>query len=106
MISEETQDNPETEVAAEIQIVPSAKRNNLIYLWISLGIIVFDQFTKYLIRSNLEYGEILRITPKLIWITYVKNTGAAFSFSFGSIGVNRIIFISVSILARAIKAKS
>lgn len=100
VISEETQDiNTKTNIAAVTQIVPATKWNNLIYLWISLGVIVFDQLTKYLIRSNLEYGEILRITRKLIWITNIKNTGAAFSFSFGSVGLNRIIFISVSILA-------
>ena len=100
VISEETQDiNTKTNIAAVTQTVPATKWNNLIYLWISLGVIVFDQLTKYLIRSNLEYGEILRITRKLIWITNIKNTGAAFSFSFGSVGLNRIIFISVSILA-------
>jgi len=95
--SEETRIN--IEAKTEIQSDPSKKRNNLSYLLLSFIIIIFDQITKYLIRSNLDYGEILRITPKLIWITYVKNTGAAFSFSFGNIGLNRIIFIAVSIIA-------
>ncbi len=100
VVSEETQTeiNKPT-VTTEINTLPAVKRSNLLYLIISIGIIALDQITKYLIRANLEYGEILRITPKFIWITYVKNTGAAFSFSFGSVGLNKIIFISVSIIA-------
>jgi len=89
--------NPTT--TTEINTRPVVKRSNFLYLIISIVIITLDQITKYMIRANLEYGEILRITPKFIWITYVKNTGAAFSFSFGSVELNKVIFISVSIIA-------
>ncbi len=69
------------------------------YLWITLVIIIIDQLSKLLIRNLLELGEIIKITPKIIWITYVQNTGAAFSLSFGTPGLNKIVFIIVSLLA-------
>ncbi len=92
----------EPDITNELGAKSAIKRNNLIYLLISIGIIALDQITKYLIRANLEYGEIWHITPKFIWITYVRNTGAAFSFSFGSDGLNKMIFITVSIIATII----
>ena len=69
------------------------------YLWIMLVVIIIDQFSKLLVRNLLELGEIIKITPKIIWITYVQNTGAAFSISFGTPGLNKIVFIIVSLLA-------
>ena len=62
-------------------------------------VIIIDQFSKLLVRNSLELGEIIKITPKIIWITYVQNTGAAFSISFGTPGLNKTVFIIVSLLA-------
>ncbi|MCD4817600.1 MAG: signal peptidase II [Candidatus Cloacimonetes bacterium] len=65
-------------------------------------VIVLDQVSKYMIRSNLEIGEILKITKNFFWVTYVQNTGAAFSLSLGSDTVNRIFFIAFTIIATII----
>ena len=70
-----------------------------VYLWITLVVIIIDQISKVLVRNSLEIGEIVKITPKIIWITYVQNTGAAFSLSFGTPDLNKIVFIIVSLLA-------
>ena len=70
-----------------------------VYLWITLVIIIIDQLSKLLVRNLLELGEIVKITPKIIWITYVQNIGAAFSLSFGTPGLNKIVFIILSLLA-------
>lgn len=72
---------------------------NFAYFGITLAVIFADQFSKYLVRANIAYREIIKITPEFFWLTHVRNTGAAFSFSFGSPLVNRIIFLVVSILA-------
>jgi len=69
------------------------------FVWISLLVILLDQISKFIIRSNLELGEILKVTKKLFWITYVQNTGAAFSLSLGSDNVNRIFFICFTLIA-------
>lgn len=69
------------------------------FYWVTLIVIVLDQISKFLVRNSLELGEIIKITPKLFWLTYVQNPGAAFSFSFGSPLLNRILFIAISFIA-------
>jgi signal peptidase II len=69
------------------------------YWWISLLVLASDQISKILVRSSIEYGSIIKLTPEFIWLTHVHNTGAAFSFSLGSDLVNRYFFIIVSIIA-------
>ncbi len=69
------------------------------YGWVSLIVILIDQVSKYVVRNSIEPGQIIKLTPKLIWLTFVQNTGAAFSFSFGNPLLNRILFIIISIIA-------
>ncbi len=69
------------------------------YIWITVLVILLDQISKLIIRNYLEVGKILKITKKFFWLTHVENTGAAFSLSFGSEVLNKIIFICVSIIA-------
>jgi signal peptidase II len=69
------------------------------YFWVSLLVIIIDLISKHLIRNSLESGQIIKLTPKLIWLTLVQNTGAAFSFSFGNPLLNRILFIIISLIA-------
>ena len=69
------------------------------YSWVSLIVIFIDQVSKYLVRISIEPGQIIKLSPKLIWLTLVQNTGAAFSFSFGNPLLNRILFITISIIA-------
>ncbi len=69
------------------------------FYWVSLIVIILDQVSKYVARNSIEPGEIIKLSPKLIWLTLVQNTGAAFSFSFGNPLLNRILFIIISTLA-------
>ena len=69
------------------------------FYWVSLIVIILDQTSKYAVRDLLEPGEIIKLSPKFIWFTYVQNTGAAFSFSFGNPLLNRILFIIISFIA-------
>ncbi|MCX7793052.1 MAG: signal peptidase II [Thermodesulfovibrionales bacterium] len=57
-----------------------------------LFFIFLDQFTKYLIRENLEPHEIIRVIPG-INIVHVTNTGAAFGILKGA-GNNFFIIIT------------
>ena len=72
---------------------------SLPFYWVSLIVIILDQVSKFVVRSLIEPGHIIELTPKLIWLTSVQNTGAAFSFSFGNPLLNRILFIIISIVA-------
>lgn len=69
------------------------------YFLLAIFILVLDQVSKYLIRLNFVEGETLKITPQYLWITYVENTGASFSFSLGSDNLNRILFSIITFLA-------
>ena len=49
-------------------------------LLISLFVVVFDQYTKYLVVQNFRLYESHGIIDGFLKFTYVHNTGAAFSF--------------------------
>lgn len=70
---------------------------------IMLALVVLDQLTKLLIRLNMELYESIPVLKDIFgdtfMLTYVQNTGAAFSLSPFTPAVNRIFFIVVSILA-------
>ncbi|MEA2095560.1 MAG: signal peptidase II [Candidatus Cloacimonadota bacterium] len=69
------------------------------FYWVSLIVIILDQVSKYVVKSSIEPGQIIKLSPKLIWLTSIQNTGAAFSFSFGNPLINRILFIIISFIA-------
>ncbi len=65
------------------------------YLWISLVIVILDQVSKLLIRMNIPDNSV-EVMGNFFRLTHVQNYGAAFSLSFGSPVLNRLIFISIS----------
>jgi len=69
------------------------------YFLITILVLILDQLSKLYIRSSMVPGESWRITPKFLWITFVENTGAAFSISLGSVNLNRILFSAVTVVA-------
>ena len=38
-----------------------------------------DQLLKYIVISSISYEEVIRLIPNFLYLTYVKNTGGAFS---------------------------
>lgn len=53
-------------------------RNDLVFFGIALIVIVLDQFTKWLVRSNLDMYESWPDSDSFIRIIHVTNSGAAF----------------------------
>ena len=51
----------------------------LILALFAAGIVAADQFTKYLTVMNIALYEDVPFIPGLLQLTYVQNTGAAFS---------------------------
>ncbi|MCB1759182.1 MAG: lipoprotein signal peptidase [Gammaproteobacteria bacterium] len=62
------------------------------WLWLSLVVILFDQFTKQLVESSLLVFEVVPLMPSLN-LTLVYNEGAAFSFLSEQGGWQRWFFI-------------
>ena len=50
-----------------------------IYPSIAVLVIALDQFTKYLVRANMQPGDRIPVIGNWMSIYYVQNTGTAFS---------------------------
>lgn len=57
------------------------------------GIVAADQFTKYLTVANIALYEDIPFIPGLLQLTYVQNTGAAFSSFEGQQWLFALIFV-------------
>ena len=66
------------------------------YLWMTLfaaGIVAADQFTKLLVLQNIPLHSQVDFIPGLLSLTYVRNTGAAFSSFEGAQWLFVLVFI-------------
>ena len=69
------------------------------FLLIAILGIIFDQLTKYIVvQSFAEIGDTFPIWQDVFHLTYVINTGAAFSFFRGQVDVLRWISLIVSVI--------
>lgn len=71
--------------------------------WLPLGlfavlIVVLDQITKAIVRAKIPYGAEVRFLPKLIGLTWVENSGAAFSMFRGM----RWLFLALVVVFLAV----
>jgi signal peptidase II len=46
--------------------------------WLTLAVVLIDQFTKWLVVRQITLHETIVVIPGLLNLTYVRNTGAAF----------------------------
>jgi len=66
------------------------------WLWLSLLVIVLDQASKLAIDFNMQLYESIPLLP-FFNLTYVHNTGAAFSFLSGAGGWQRWFFAGLAV---------
>lgn len=67
--------------------------HNVYWLWLSLTVIAADQVTKQLIATHMYLFESIRLTGFLN-LTYMHNTGAAFSLFTGA---PRLLFVALGL---------
>lgn len=65
----------------------------LYYSLFAFAAVAVDQLVKYLTVANIPLGEALPFLPGLVQLTYVRNTGAAFSSFEGRQGLFTLIFL-------------
>lgn len=63
----------------------------------ALGIVALDQWTKYLVVANIPMFGHVDAVPGLFHLTYVQNTGAAFSALEGAQWLFAIIFVVLTV---------
>ena len=67
------------------------------WLWVSLGVLVLDQYSKVLVNSALALHESIDLLPSLA-LRKIYNSGAAFSFLSDASGWQRWFFIGLAVL--------
>ena len=55
------------------------KADPMFYAILAAALMVLDQIVKYLVRAHIPLGGAVPFIPYLLELTYVQNTGAAFS---------------------------
>lgn len=67
----------------------------LLYLTLTTLLVVIDQVTKYLTVQNIAFNEVIEVIPNVVSLTYIENTGAAFSILEGQMWFFYIITVLV-----------
>lgn len=68
------------------------------WIWLSVLVIVLDQWSKFLVDASMQLYESIPLIPHF-QLTYLRNTGAAFSFLATAGGWQRWFFIGLAVVA-------
>lgn len=60
------------------------KKRGLFLALFMAAAVAADQITKLLVRAHIPYGTGVKLIPGVVQLTYVRNTGAAFSMLSGA----------------------
>jgi len=89
-----------TETVAAVLPAPG-RFGKLRYLFLSLAVIVFDQWTKWMIELHLPFHASQPIVPKFLHFTHVRNTGVAFGLFASDGGRGSWVLVLLGIVALA-----
>ena len=78
----------------------------MLYAILAAALVALDQVVKYLVRVNIQAGQIIEVIPGLMGLTYVENTGAAFSMLSEHTWLLTLVSAVVSVLLAAALAKN
>lgn len=67
------------------------------YYIIIIVAVLLDQIVKYMIRTNMDLYESIPIIGGVFHITYIQNTGAAFSMFSGHTGILALVTVIITI---------
>lgn len=67
----------------------------ILNLTLTIILVIIDQITKYLTVQNIELGQVIEFIPNIVSLTYIRNTGAAFSILEGQMWFFYIVTIIV-----------
>ena len=75
------------------------------YVILTAALVGLDQLVKYLVLQHIELGAHVPFIPHVLELTYVQNTGAAFSLFTGHTWLLTIISLAVSVALAAALVK-
>ena len=70
----------------------------MLYAVLAAVLVILDQAVKYLVVQNIPLGEHVPFLPYLLDLTYVQNTGAAFSLFSEHTWVLTLVSLVLSVL--------
>ena len=70
----------------------------MLYALLAAALVALDQLVKYLVVQNIPLGEHVPFLPYLLDLTYVENTGAAFSLFSDHTWILALISLVMSVL--------
>lgn len=78
----------------------------LLYYLLSAGLVLLDQLVKWWIRGNIPLGESIPFLPHLMDLTYIQNTGAAFSSFSGLTWLLTLVSLGASVAIAVLLGKN
>lgn len=70
----------------------------MVYAVLAAVLVALDQLVKYLVMTNIDFGEHVPFIPYVLELTYVKNTGAAFSIFSGHTWALALVSLVMSVV--------
>ena len=67
-------------------------------LSLAAGVLLLDLVSKVVVVATIGYGEDIRLFGGLLYLTHLRNTGAAFSFAEGATVLFSLIAVVVSVV--------
>lgn len=77
----------------------------MLYAVLVVALVALDQLVKYLVVQNIPLGEYVPFLPHILDLTYVQNTGAAFSLFSEHTWLLTLVSLVMSVLLLAALAR-
>lgn len=77
----------------------------MLYTILAAVLILLDQLSKYLVRAHIPLGESVPFIPHVLELTYVQNTGAAFSILREHTWILTVLSAVIVVLIAALVAR-
>ena len=77
----------------------------MLYAVFVVALVALDQLVKFLVRVNIALGEGVPFLPHILQLTYVQNTGAAFSLFHEHTWILTLISLAASIALAVLLVK-
>ena len=77
----------------------------MLYFILAAALVVLDQVVKFLVRADIPLGGAAPLLPHVLQLTYVQNTGAAFSMLESHTWILTLISAAMSVLLAVVLAK-
>lgn len=77
---------------------PARRPRTRLLLAVAGGVLVADVVTKLLVVSSVAPGENVRVLGGLVYVTQLRNVGAAFSFAQGATILFSVIAVAVAVV--------